>query len=57
VLTPKWLKQSWISERAVVNALATSAFSGAFTSKFLSVGTEAAATCNAERVSPHALVE
>jgi hypothetical protein len=56
VHTPKWLKQPWIFVRANVNASFTRAFSGAFMSKFLSVGTKVTATCNADRVSPQALV-
>lgn len=57
VLTPKWLKQPWIFVRAIVNVLSTRAISGEFMSKFLSVEIEAAATCNAVRVSLQALGE
>ncbi len=55
--TPKWSKQPWISLRAASSASLTRASSGAFISKFFSVGTEAAATCNAARLPLQALVE
>jgi hypothetical protein len=55
--TPKCWKHSRILVRALSNALNTCVFSGASKLNPLSVGSDATATCSAERVSLHVLVK